>query len=369
MIVVCDVNTIWRHRPFAAMAKLTEVLSVAPFDWIWALKNRERTPGVLQVVLPPSWATRTAAFGQRMLWLRINQEARRRNQKIECVVVTSPHYLTLLDLLPEEVVTIYYASDDYRSYEGWDDMAQLEERLVRRVDHSFFISETLAERARTEYSVAPDRVSVSMNGTESRFFPSEGEVLPVEPPNADLPRPIAGVVGGINPRLDFELLHRCAELEEMGTLLLVGPIPDEPSKSLQKLLAHPKCISVGSQPHGEIHRWFKCLDVGLIPYVPSELNNFCSPMRLFDHLATGLPLVGTDACDQLHAFEEQVEVCGSQDQFVEAVHRLVKSDLSSKRADRRGDGISWDVRACAMHSVIGDLVASKSKVPEPVGLA
>lgn len=353
MIVVCDINEVWRKKPFAALAEKRDVLGVSPADWRVARTRGKLPPseGVLQlmqVVLPPSWASRMAWLGQRMLWRKIIRKCRAMGKTIDALVVTSPHYLPMLDMVPSNLKTIYYASDDYRSYEGWGAIAQLEKQLVQRVDHSFFVSAGLMERARLDYGVDASRVSVSMNATEERFFPASG-TFPSAPPSGEMKRPVAGVVGGINDRLDFSLLHCCADLPDLGTLLLVGPLPAQLSAPLQELLDHPKCVAVGRQPHETIHQWFHCLDVGLIPYVKTEFNRMCSPMRLFDHLASGAPVVATDACGQGLAFGDRVSTCADPDAFVSAV----QARLGEPPA--RVDGITWNDRAMEMLNTLEGL--------------
>lgn len=352
MIVVCDINEIWRRKPFAALAETTDVLGVAPVDWMVAWRKgtpvSEGALDVLPAVLPPGWASRTAQVGQRLLWNKVRAECRGRGAAIQVVVFTSPHYLPMLELVPEGVALVYYASDDYRSYKGWGHVAKLEREMVRRVDHAFFVSQGLRDRACAEYGVDPAKLSVSMNATEGRFHAKEG-ALPGEPPSGPLARPIAGVVGGINDRLDFDLLLACAELPELGTLLLVGPLPERPPAVLERLLSHPKCVAVGRQPHDRIHEWFLCLDVGLIPYTKTEFNRMCSPMRLFDHLASGAPVVATSACDQANAFPGHVSACAGPGDFVASL----KNRLGGPR--RRVDGIGWDDRAAAMLEIMEEL--------------
>ncbi len=361
MIAVCDINEVWRRKPFEALAGLDAVLGLSPADFL-AARHRtvpEAVGGldILTLVLPLGWASKTAWLGQRMLLRKIAAEARRRGGRIECVVATSPHYTTLLELLPQRVVKIYYASDDYQGYEGWGNMAEKERHIVGLADHSVFVSEALAHRAREDYGVDASRISVSMNATEHRFFRGPDEHLPMVPPCGDLPRPIAGVVGGINDRLDFGLLRSCADLPGLGTLLLVGPLPDTPSPELAELLAHPKCVAPGAQPHGRIHEWFKCLDLGLVPYVYSTFNKFCSPMRLFDHLATGLPLVCTDACDQVAGFSDALHACSTPGAFLEALAACLKGEGGGlpSAAD-----VGWDNRAAGLHDLISNLSATKA---------
>jgi len=356
MVVVCDINEVWRKKPFAALAGKMDVLGVSPADWLVAhrrgnLPQKEGAMEILPVALPPSWASSMAWLGQRLLWKGIVRKCKAMGKTADSLVLTSPHYLPMLDMVPTGLKTFYYASDDYRSYEGWGKVADLEKEMVRRVDHAFFVSEGLMERARREYGVDQARLSVSMNATEPRFFPMGGTV-PVPPPGDGLKRPIAGVVGGINDRLDFSILLRCADLPELGTLLLVGPLPSDPPEELKRLLGHPKCVAVGRQPHETIHQWFQCLDVGLIPYVKTEFNRFCSPMRLFDHMASGVPLVVTDACDQVRRFSPQhLTVCTDAESFGSAVaHGCSVGGNSS--ATPRIRGISWDERAAEIQQCI-----------------
>lgn len=353
MIVICDINEVWRKKPFAALAEKKDVLGVSPADCFVARRRRslhamEEALHLFPVVLPPSWASRLSGIGQRMLWKKIVRKCKAMNKPIDALVITSPHYLPMLSMIPSSLKTIYYASDDYRSYEGWGAIATLEKQLVERVDHSFFVSEGLMQRAVKEYGIDPSKLSVSMNATEERFFPTSG-TFPGIPPEGKLPRPIAGVVGGINERLDFNMLKRCAEIPDLGTLLLVGPLPAEPSAELKALLNHPKCVAVGRQPHDTIHQWFQCLDVGLIPYVASEFNRMCSPMRLFDHLASGAPIVATPACDQCADFGKRVSVCEDTENFANEVQRLFGDSTG------RCEGISWDDRATKMVNILEGL--------------
>jgi len=352
MIVVCDINEIWRKKPFAALAEQNDVLGISPADWMVA-KKRGFSPSegaleVLPVVLPPSWASRFARVGQRILWNRIKKACSKKGTKVEGIIMTSPHYLPLLDFIPSTIWTVYYASDDYRSYEGWGNISKMEKQMVQRVDHAFFVSHGLMVRARDEYGINPNKLSVSMNATELRFKLDEGTGS-VAPPTGDLTRPIAGVIGGINDRLDFDLLYECAELPDLGTLLLVGPVPENPSASLQKLLNHSKCVAVGRQPHQTIHQWFQCLDVGLIPYVATPFNHMCSPMRLFDHMASGSAVVATVACDQVQFFKTHISVCEDNDSFAQALQRAINEPRITV------PDISWSDRADAMQTILKGL--------------
>jgi len=277
----------------------------------------------LPVLLLPGWASRRAETALPRLWKKAIAWCKARGAKPQGLFVTSPHYLPLVAAVRNELPCYYYCSDDYRSYSGWggDEMKEKEGALVSQVNHAFFVSQLLAERAVADYGISADKISVSMNATEETFLqPVEAagirEIFAAQP---RLRRPVAGVVGGVNNRLDFELLHTCAELPELGTLLFVGPVEDSQSAALQQLRRHPKCLFVGRQPHAQLPRWLQLPDVALIPYRNTPFNRYCSPMRLFDHLASGRPILATDACPQVAAMQPWVQVAREPRLFLETL--------------------------------------------------
>lgn len=363
MLVVADINTLWRSRPFEALAELTPVLGLAPMDRLTALRlhllpcgthrSCRRRMETLRVVLPMRWASRRAEAALPLLWKAALKAAENLGQAVRGLVVTSPHYLPLCRQLSGALPVFYYCSDDYRSYGGWgaEHMEQNESELVRRASHSFFVSEELRLRAVAEYGVAESATSVSMNATEEPFLAeATGEqlaaLLASEP---RLKRPIVGVVGGINGRLDFELLAQVSRLPAVGTLLFVGPVGQDSRGKVAALVAgSSKVVMVGPQPHDMLPAWQQLLDIALIPYGVGEFNRFCSPMRLFDHLAAGRPIIATSACPQVRTFEPDIAVADGIAFVTSVLHAL--EQLPARASTRyRAKQETWNNRAVRMY--------------------
>jgi glycosyltransferase involved in cell wall biosynthesis len=339
LLIAADINTLWRRRPFEALAQATSVLGLAPMDPLVAWR-KHRWPlrqisgacdahfSLLPVLMLPGWASGRATKVLPRLWMKALAWCQARGEKPQGLFVTSPHYLPLVAAACNEVPCYYYCSDDYRSYSGWsgDEMKEKEGALMSQVDHAFFVSQPLAERAVADYGMPNAKVSVSMNATEELFMqPVEAaEIRAIFDTNPRLRRPVAGVIGGVNDRLDFDLLLACAELPELGTLLFVGAVEDSRSQALRRIRQHPKCLFVGKQPHAELPSWLQLLDVALMPYRHTEFNRLCSPMRLFDHLASGRSIVATDGCPQVLAMQRWVQVTKEQRTFLEMLANLLK---------------------------------------------
>lgn len=376
LLVVADVNTIWRARPFIALGSRRKVLGLEPIDVLRAWR-RSRSPfravrnvapneagfATLTATMLPGWASVTSRIEQPRLWRAALRTARHLGLTPHAVVVTIPHYLPLLQSISSDVRAVYYASDDYRRYAGWDqaEIAALERAMIERADAAVFVSRALAERARMEQPKFAPKIRVSMNATEDRFFsaiPIEQQIPSESSRLGKLQRPILGVVGTVNDRLDFDLLSQCASSPLVGTLLFVGPVRDPSHDQLAALRRHPKCVFVGDQPHASIPAWMHFIDIALIPYKEDEFNRFCSPMRLFDHLATGKPIVATDVCDQIRDFAHVVAMAERVD-FVSRVEGVIRTGLHDAAATRRRVCVAhentWASRAAALDQLLSSL--------------
>lgn len=370
MLVVADINTLWRSRPFQALGQLRPVLGLQPMDALIAMRRRRLPWGtkrgaqekmtVLSIVLPFGWATRRATDALPQLWTAALKECRSAGAEPSALVVTSPHYAALVEQLSADIPTFYYCSDDYSNYSGWDasKMREQESSIIRRARHSFFVSAALRDRAVREYGIDPSRVSVSMNATDEEFLvpAARSEIDRLIASFPRLKHPIAGVIGGINERLDFELIEQAAESDAVGSVLLVGPIAAGfKDARLNTLRRNPKCVFTGEQSHEALRIWLQVLDVALILFRSSRFNTMCSPLRLFDHMAAAKPIVATDACPQIREFQDCVQVASSGAEFLVKVKQALREPpyptrLESMRKCAREH--TWAARALTLNSRI-----------------
>ena len=346
MIAQFDVNTIWcRKFGQALRRRYPDTLLFSPRSFF---ESEAPTPeqGVISVALPRSWWNWTAFVSMPLLAHRARALAATRGGTIDTAIFTSFNFLPLARKLGGQARIIYYCFDDYRSYAafaGWgrEGVIAWESGLCRLASLSVFVSAALRDRAVAEYGLDPAACVVVPNASEPRF--TAETLRPHE--LADLPGPIFGTVGVFNDRIDFGFLDRLANSAEVGSLALVGPMQDCPDTdgAIARLRDNPKVHWFGARPHDEIHTWMAGIDIAVIPYARTQLNYFCSPMRLWDHLAIGQPIIATDACDQL-AWRDGVFVVASGDSLDQSITRA----KSAAAGGRRPHLESWDDRVALL---------------------
>jgi teichuronic acid biosynthesis glycosyltransferase TuaH len=216
----------------------------------------------------------------------------------------SPYALPYLDRFPDAVVS-YWTGDEV--------VIPREQELLNRSDVILCVSRPVEERHRAVYG---DRVHFTPVAVDfERFDRMRREPQFDLPQLSGLARPIAGYAGSVNRRVDVQLVLELADAI-VGTVVLVGPRRLEPSLEAM-LLAHPKIVLLPAQPAENVARLMSGFDLGLISYLDSEFNRGSNPVKFYEYLALGLPVVATDV-PALRPFAGAVSI-GVRETFVERV--------------------------------------------------
>lgn len=336
-IFFIDANTIWHRRLAEALSALVPTLALLPRAGIVPSLSvalpEDGEGGFVQVVLPRGWASATAPIAQRLLAKMILS----REVEGSVAIITSPVYQVLARCLAERLPLVYYCADDYRSYVGWGRRQIAAEADICRLSTlSVFVSEALRVRAIEEYGLDPIRTLTSPNATEPRFYGSQSSPSLL----FGKPRPVLGMLGALTDRLDVSVVGEAAMLPSVGTFLIAGPVTAD-LVAREPWLSDPKVIVTGTLPHENMHHFARAMDCAIIAYSATELNYYCSPMRLYDHLATGVKIFALDTCDQINRLNNPQVISTS----AELLPGVIAAQVGSLRCSSDAIASLWPDRA------------------------
>ncbi len=150
------------------------------------------------------------------------------------------------------------------------------------------------------------------------------------PRTADLqPGPLAMYVGTLHEdRLDLVLCLRVADalLEVGARLVFVGPDALTPRNSAA-LRAHSGVELLGARPHEQVPAYLQHSDVLVVPHLVDEFTESLDPIKLYEYLAVGRPVVATPVAGFRDA-PAPVRVCDDAS-FPAAVVELVRSPVAT----------------------------------------
>jgi glycosyltransferase involved in cell wall biosynthesis len=171
---------------------------------------------------------------------------------------------------------------------------------------------------------------------------------------AGLPCPILGFVGNlISLKVDFDLLEAVARARPSWTLVLVGPAGADARSALARLTELPNVCSFGLRPLEELPSYVAAFDVGLIPYRSNEYTRNCFPLKVYEYLAAGKPVVAA-GLPELLGMEPDVVVAEDRNEFIESVEAALSTsgDADVARRQRLAGENSWEQRTERLLSVV-----------------
>jgi glycosyltransferase involved in cell wall biosynthesis len=260
----------------------------------------------------------------------------------------------------DEKAIIYQVVDDYLSYPGVTERARVrldgQERAIgSRANLVIATSEHLVKLKRHLSS----NILHVRNGVDAHTL-EEGKKTGGRTPVCltDAKRPVYGYIGGITEKLDFDLLETVAARVETdgGCLVLVGPInvpPGEPSNRVERLRASPGVIFTGKKPAEEIPDYVRAFDVGLIPYKMGDQARSIDPLKLYEYLAFGKPVVAVDI-PSMQSFGKVVRIAKDPDDFSRLMREAALDKDDMRAAERRAlaSEQSWEKRAAQISDAI-----------------
>jgi len=180
------------------------------------------------------------------------------------------------------------------------------------------------------------------NVADTALFASALEPGEIDPALAALHHPRIVFTGAIvATKLDVALLVTLARARAEWSFALVGPVgPGDPRTDVSALRGEPNLHLLGARSYGELPDVLRGADAGLIPYARNELTESIFPMKVYEYLAAGLPVVATP----LPALAGVAEVATAAD--AAGIAALLDAALADDGPERRVERS----RAAASHS-------------------
>ncbi|MFL6263454.1 MAG: glycosyltransferase [Thermoanaerobaculia bacterium] len=214
----------------------------------------------------------------------------------------------------------------------------VEARLIRQADLVCATAGLLAERPR---EVSP-RVLLLPNGVDLGAFPAPAAA------RDERARAITiGYVGALGPWFDVEAVEAAALSLPDWRFRLAGQVEDPEVAALAGL---PNLETVGEIPFGDVPGFLSGLDAALVPFRDLPLTRAVDPVKLYEALAMGLPVVARRLPETARWAEPLVYLYDDPEEFVRQVRRAVAEQSPEIARERRrvAEGESWDRRAATL---------------------
>jgi GT2 family glycosyltransferase/2-polyprenyl-3-methyl-5-hydroxy-6-metoxy-1,4-benzoquinol methylase/Flp pilus assembly protein TadD len=247
--------------------------------------------------------------------------------------------------------------DDHRQYAVTEkDRLAIEkryEKIVGASDIVFCVSQSMREEM-ARYNIRsfyiPNAVSSDVLGT-GRLRQKPAELKQIK-------YPIIGYSGALSFRVDAGLLEFVAKERPNWNIVLVGT---SPNKDIQHLFHLPNVYWLGPKRYDEIHDYIRYFDVCILPHVITGVTDKMHPLKLYEYLALGRPVVSTNVAGA-KMFQGDVEIAYNNKEFVDAIERMLStnSKVAQERRINRVRNYTWPDRIDEMMQLSLNVLSFKS---------
>jgi glycosyltransferase involved in cell wall biosynthesis len=156
-----------------------------------------------------------------------------------------------------------------------------------------------------------------------------------------------GYVGALGPWFDAAAVKAAALALPGWRFRLAGRVEDAGVAALGGL---PNVELAGEIPFRKVPGFLAGVDAALVPFQDLPLTRAVDPVKLYEALALGLPVVARRLPETRRWAEPLVYLYDTPEDFVRQVRRAVEEDSPERAGERRqaAEGESWDRRAARL---------------------
>ena len=212
--------------------------------------------------------------------------------------------------------SVYHCVDEIKAQPGMprEEIEFAESELLRAVDVCFVTSTHLLETRRS----LNRNVHLLENVADFSHFSKAMESSTQVPSDlARIAAPRIGYVGAISGyKLDLALVEAVARSRPEWSIVLIGKVGEgDPWTDVSRLEQIPNVFFLGPKDYKDLPSYLKGLDVAILPSMLNDYTRGMFPMKFFEYLAAGKPIVSTDL-HALRAYSNVAMLAKTREEFV-----------------------------------------------------
>jgi glycosyltransferase involved in cell wall biosynthesis len=147
------------------------------------------------------------------------------------------------------------------------------------------------------------------------------------------PSNVVGFVGALSPyKFDFDLVFAAARCRPHLTFQLYGPVGEGEAGADTRIATLPPNVVLGGYvPSSAVPSVMAGFDVAIIPTPHNRYTRSMFPMKFFEYLAVGLPVVASEL-PALASYREVAFLTVGVEAFVDAIDRALAGEGASRPA-------------------------------------
>jgi glycosyltransferase involved in cell wall biosynthesis len=230
--------------------------------------------------------------------------------------------------------------------------------LCQRADATIVCSQRLYEMKLP--LAGAGRVHLIPNGVDATHYERVLDSMdPLPAMSAKWSRPVFGYTGTVHAdRVDVDLVEQLARKLQAGSIVLVGPNHLSEAQN-DRLSSTGRVFITGPVRYREVPEVMRAFDVCIVPHRITAFTESLNPIKLWEYLAAGKPIVSTNIAG-FRDYPQFVVLADDAAEFHAGMHEALAEPID-RQGQRRAEAKrhSWGVRVNAIEAIIDSVVGNE----------
>lgn len=240
--------------------------------------------------------------------------------------------------LPKKIIC-YDCIDDFSSFSWTDeDFEILEKELIQESDLVFASAKGLYNR------IKPINKNTFLlpNAVEFQHFAKAATLTDDNQKLINFSRPIIGYIGAFFEWVDEDLIHFLAQSRPDWNFIFIGPIQPGMGEVISKL---SNITFLGVKDYKDLPDYLAEIDVCIIPFKINDITRNTNPIKLWEYLAAGKPII-TTPIPEVEDLSEIIYIGRTRNEFLAKLDEALHENASTKQIQRMAiaEENDWDQR-------------------------
>ena len=238
----------------------------------------------------------------------------------------APYWQTL-----GQKLTIFDAVDNWLLHSSYEKYKKRLEKSYEIIKSDADLIFTVSDNLLTFFDNQPNVYWIS-NGVDIKHYNQKFSLINRD--IADIPKPIVGYIGVIQEKVDIGLIKYLARQNPKKSFVLVGPVWNEQDKAKAELDKEDNVYFLGYKKYSEAPMYIQQFDVGIIPHKQEAFAASTNPMKMYEYLACGKPVVASHGVGTEN-ISEMVAIAKDKEDWHDKINKSLTNNSKENEQSRQ----------------------------------